>query len=49
MIVNCEECGKRYQIDPDKIQGRQARFTCKGCGSVVTVSTPTRNSGTSVT
>jgi len=45
MIVNCEECGKRYQIDPDKIQGRQARFTCKGCGHMVTVSTPTKAPG----
>jgi HAMP domain-containing protein len=37
MIVICEECGKRYQIDAGKIKGRQARFNCKGCGHVVTV------------
>jgi len=40
MIVICEECGKKYQIDPDKIRGKQARFNCKGCGHVVTVSKP---------
>jgi HAMP domain-containing protein len=37
MIVICEECGKRYQIDAGKIKGRQARFNCKGCGHVVMV------------
>ena len=40
MIVICEECGKRYQIDAGKIKGRQARFSCKGCGHVVTVTKP---------
>jgi len=37
MIVICEECGKKYQIDPAKIRGKQARFTCKSCGNPVTV------------
>jgi HAMP domain-containing protein len=40
MIVICEECGKRYQIDPGKIKGRQARFNCKKCGHAVTVTKP---------
>ncbi len=40
MIVICEECGKKYQIDAGKIKGRQARFNCKGCGHVVTVTKP---------
>jgi len=30
MIVVCEECGKRFQV-------KQARFSCRGCGSVVTI------------
>ena len=40
MIVICEECGKKYQIDAGRIKGRQARFNCKGCGHVVTVKKP---------
>ncbi|MBW1815683.1 MAG: zinc-ribbon domain-containing protein [Deltaproteobacteria bacterium] len=40
MIINCEECGKRYRIDPDKIKGDQARFKCKACGNLVTVTKP---------
>jgi HAMP domain-containing protein len=40
MIVICEECGKKYQIDPAKIRGKQARFTCKSCGNPVTVFKP---------
>ncbi len=40
MIVICEECGKRYQIDAGKIKGKQARFSCKGCGQTVTVNKP---------
>jgi len=40
MIVICEECGKKYQIDPAKIRGKQARFTCKSCGNPVTVEKP---------
>ena len=40
MIVICEECGKKYQIDASKIRGKQARFTCKSCGNPVTVNKP---------
>ena len=40
MIVICEECGKKYQIDPGKIRGKQARFKCKSCGNVVAVTKP---------
>jgi len=40
MIVICEECGKKYQIDAGKIRGKQARFTCKSCGNPVTVFKP---------
>ncbi len=40
MIVNCEECGKRYKIDPEKIRGDKARFKCRGCGHVITVTRP---------
>ncbi len=40
MIVICEECGKKYKIDPDKIKGKGARFKCKNCNHVITVSKP---------
>ena len=37
MIVICEECGKKYKIDPLKIKGEQARFKCKACSHIITV------------
>ena len=37
MIVICEECGKKYKIDPAKIKGEQARFKCKACSHIITV------------
>ena len=40
MIVICEECGKKYQIDPGKIKGTQARFKCKSCNQLITVIKP---------
>jgi methyl-accepting chemotaxis protein len=40
MIVFCEECGKRYRIDPGRIKGKKARLKCKSCGHVITVVRP---------
>ena len=40
MIVICEECGKKYRIDPAKIPEKGARFKCKSCSNVITVSKP---------
>jgi methyl-accepting chemotaxis protein len=37
MIVICEECGKKYRIDPDKIKGEKARFKCRSCSHLITV------------
>ena len=37
MIVICEECGKKYRIDPDKIQGRAASFKCRQCSHLIMV------------
>jgi len=37
MIVICEECGKKYKIDPAKIKGELARFKCKACSHIITV------------
>jgi len=40
MIVICEECGKKYRIDPSKIKGTAARFKCRVCTHMITVSKP---------
>ncbi len=37
MVVICEECGLKYQIDPSKIVGDRARFNCKGCSTSIVV------------
>jgi methyl-accepting chemotaxis protein len=37
MVVICEECGLKYQIDPTKIKGDKARFNCKGCSTSIIV------------
>lgn len=38
MIVFCEECGKKYRIDPTKIKGSHAKVRCKACGHVFDIS-----------
>jgi methyl-accepting chemotaxis protein len=40
MIVICEECGKKYRIDPDKIKGLEAKFKCKACQHIISVHRP---------
>jgi HAMP domain-containing protein len=40
MIVICEECGKKYQIDPSKIKSPGAKARCRACGSIMTISKP---------
>jgi len=40
MIVICEECGKKYQVDEQKMTMEKAHFTCKSCGSPVPVVKP---------
>ncbi len=40
MIVICEECGKKYRIDPTKIKGAAARFKCRVCAHMIMVSKP---------
>ena len=37
MIVICEECGKRYRVDPSKIKGKAASFKCHICRHVIMV------------
>lgn len=38
MLTACDQCGKKYNIDPSKIKGQSARFKCKDCGHVISVS-----------
>lgn len=48
MIVTCGDCGQKYKLDPEKITGEQARFTCKSCSATVTVNkqkSPAEESG----
>jgi len=38
MIILCEECGKKYRIDPSKVGKEDMKFKCKACNHVITVS-----------
>jgi predicted Zn finger-like uncharacterized protein len=40
MIIICEECGKKYRIDPSKIKGKAASFKCRVCTHLIVVSKP---------
>lgn len=47
MIVICEECGKKYRVDPDKIKGSTIRFKCRSCGHLSMVTKlPAQQPGT---
>lgn len=37
MLIICEDCAKRYNIDESRIKGNRARFTCKECGYIIIV------------
>jgi predicted Zn finger-like uncharacterized protein len=37
MIVTCEKCGEKYQIDPEQIKGKTVRFQCESCNNTITV------------
>ncbi len=40
MIVVCEDCGAKYQIDTSKIKGEKAIAKCKFCGHQILVNKP---------
>ena len=40
MIIICEECGKKYQIDPSRIKAKGAKAKCTACGNMMTISKP---------
>lgn len=37
LLAYCEECGRQYRFNPDKIPGRAARVKCRTCDHVFTV------------
>jgi len=39
-IIICEECGKKYRVDTDKILGQVAGFSCRSCGHRILVTRP---------
>ena len=48
MIIFCEECGKRYRIDPTKITGSHAKVRCKACGHVFDISKSDETDGAGI-
>jgi predicted Zn finger-like uncharacterized protein len=40
MIIICEECGKKYQIDPSRIKASGAKAKCTACGNMMTIPRP---------
>jgi HAMP domain-containing protein/DNA-directed RNA polymerase subunit RPC12/RpoP len=41
MLVICEDCAKKYDIDETRIQRDKAQFACKECGHIIVVEKPT--------
>jgi two-component system chemotaxis response regulator CheB len=48
MILFCEECGTRHDIDEDRITGEVFRFSCSGCSETLMVSLSNRQQGKTV-
>jgi len=40
MLVICEDCAKKFNIDEKQIQGKKAKFTCNECGHIIVVEKP---------
>lgn len=40
MLIICEDCAKKYNIDETRIKGEKAKFTCKECGHIIIVEKP---------
>ena len=40
MIIICEECGKKYQIDPARIKASGVKAKCTACGNMMTIPKP---------
>jgi len=46
MLVICEDCAKKYNIDENKIKGESARFSCQECGHIIVVRKPVPSTST---
>jgi len=40
MLVICEDCAKKYNVDESRIKGEKARFSCYECGHIIVVKKP---------
>jgi len=40
MIVICEECGKKYKINPGQMKSSTAKVKCKSCHHLITINRP---------
>jgi len=40
MIINCQNCGAKYKIDPDKIKGDAVKSKCRACGFTIEIKKP---------
>ena len=40
MQITCDNCGKKYRVDENKIKGERARLKCKACENIIVVSKP---------
>ena len=40
MIVMCENCGKKYKVDPNKVDSFPASFNCLNCENSITINNP---------
>ena len=43
MIIHCEECGKRYKIDENKLVKERTLFNCPACKNKIEVIKPRQN------
>ncbi len=37
MIIFCEECGERYIIEPEDIEGSAMIFICRSCNDIIKI------------
>ncbi len=42
MLVICEDCAKKYNIDETRIKGKKAKFSCRSCGHIIIVEKPVK-------
>ena len=40
MQITCDNCGKKYRVDENKIKGERARLKCKACENIIVVTKP---------